>query len=76
VRLVKIEYRENALSVASHIAELKKKHKALSSQIEKLQLRPGLDSLIIADLKKLKLAIKDEIARLTAGNKQPKQEVS
>lgn len=53
------------MTVASHIAELKKKHEHLSVMVEEAQRAPGTDDLQIAELKKQKLKIKEEIARLT-----------
>lgn len=52
------------MTVASHIAELKRKHEHLSQEVEEAQRAPGSDDLHIAELKKQKLKIKEEIARL------------
>ena len=54
------------MSIASHLVELRKKHEALSEMVEQAQRNPGTDALKIADLKKQKLRIKEEITRLTA----------
>ncbi|MDO8983067.1 YdcH family protein [Cypionkella sp.] len=54
------------MTVASHIAELKKKHDTLSSKVEQAQRAPAVDGLHIADLKKQKLKLKEEIGRLSA----------
>ncbi len=53
------------MSMGSHITELKKKHDQLSDQVEKFQSRPSSDPLKIAALKKQKLKLKEEIARLS-----------
>nr|WP_319248351.1 DUF465 domain-containing protein [uncultured Celeribacter sp.] len=53
------------MSLTSHIAELKKKHQSLSEAVEAAQRSPGTDGLRIADLKKQKLRIKEEIERLS-----------
>lgn len=53
------------MTVASHIAELKKKHENLSVMVEQAQRSPGSNDLHIADLKKQKMKLKEEIARLT-----------
>jgi hypothetical protein len=53
------------MSVGSHITELKKKHDILSDQVEKIQNRPSVDPLKVVSLKKQKLKIKEEIARLS-----------
>lgn len=52
------------MTIASHIAELKRKHETLSQEVEEAQRAPGSDDLHIAELKKQKLRIKEEIARL------------
>ena len=54
------------MTVASHIAELKKKHEALSETVERAQRTPSISDTEIADLKKQKLKLKEEISRLTA----------
>lgn len=53
------------MSLSSHIEELKKKHEALSERVEEVQRAPGSSDLEIADLKKQKLRIKEEIERLS-----------
>jgi len=53
------------MTIASHLVELRKKHEALSEMVEHAQRRPGADDLKIADLKKQKLRLKEEIARLS-----------
>lgn len=52
------------MTVASHIAELKKKHESLSAMVEQAQRQPASDDLQIAEWKRQKLKIKEEIARL------------
>lgn len=54
------------MSIASHITELKRKHEHLSTAVEAAQRRPATDDLEIADLKKQKLKLKEEINRLMA----------
>ncbi len=53
------------MTVTSHIAELKKKHEHLSDMVMRAQRSPGTDDLQIAELKKQKLKIKEEITRLS-----------
>jgi hypothetical protein len=53
------------MTVASHIVELKKKHEHLAEMVEKAQRAPGSNDLEIADWKKQKLKIKEEIERLS-----------
>lgn len=52
------------MTVASHIAQLKKKHEHLSDAVERAQRSPATDGLEIAELKKQKLKLKEEINRL------------
>ncbi len=53
------------MTVASHISELKKKHESLSDKVMQAQRSPGTSDLQIAEWKKQKLKIKEEIGRLT-----------
>ncbi|MDO5705007.1 MAG: YdcH family protein [Paracoccus sp. (in: a-proteobacteria)] len=53
------------MSVASHVEELRKKHQALSEAVEKEQKRPGSDDFNVAQMKREKLRLKEEISRLT-----------
>ncbi len=55
------------MSVDSHLVELRKKHEALSEQVEKMQQSLSTDDLDIVAMKKEKLRIKEEIERLTHG---------
>ena len=49
-----------------HMTELKRRHAALSAEVEAMQRSPGTDDLRIASLKKQKLAIKEEMVRMSA----------
>ncbi len=53
------------MTVASHLVELRKKHETLSEQVEQAQRNPGSDALKIAEMKKQKLRLKEEITRLS-----------
>jgi hypothetical protein len=53
------------ISLTSHLTELRRKHEQLSHQIEVEQRSPGSSDLTIATMKKQKLALKDEISRLS-----------
>jgi hypothetical protein len=53
------------MTIASHLVELRKKHEALSEMVEQAQRSPSTDALKIADLKKQKLRLKEEISRLS-----------
>lgn len=52
------------MSLSSHLVELRKKHASLANKIEQEMRSPSSDDLRIAELKKEKLRLKDEIARL------------
>ena len=52
------------MSVESHLAELERRHEALKREVQEAQAHPGFDELEIVALKRRKLLIKDEIAKL------------
>lgn len=52
------------MALDAHLAELSQKHRALDQKIEEEQGRPMADELKIAELKRQKLRLKDEIERL------------
>ncbi|VDC23673.1 YdcH family protein [Pseudogemmobacter humi] len=56
------------MTIASHLAELRKKHETLSDMVEKAQRSPATDDLQIAEMKKQKLKLKEEINRLSAAH--------
>lgn len=53
------------MSLTSHLDELRRKHEALSEKVELAQRSPGFDDLVIAEMKKQKLRLKEEISRLS-----------
>jgi len=55
------------MSLTSHLQELRRKHEALTEKVEAAQRSPGADNLAIAELKKQKLKLKEEITRLSSG---------
>ncbi|MBL9098580.1 MAG: DUF465 domain-containing protein [Alphaproteobacteria bacterium] len=52
------------MGLESHIQELADKHHKLDEQIHEELLRPHPDDLMISELKKKKLRLKEEIERL------------
>ena len=52
------------MAIESHLAELEKRHQALEREITEALTHPSIDDLHIAELKRKKLHVKDEIARL------------
>ncbi|MEC9183380.1 MAG: DUF465 domain-containing protein, partial [Pseudomonadota bacterium] len=55
------------MSVTEHIAALQKKHAKLETELGDQNSRPIPDTEAIADLKRQKLAIMDELAKLSTG---------
>jgi hypothetical protein len=64
--LISTNSKENDMSLNSHLTELKRKHKSLSERVEMAQRTPAVDGLHIAEMKKQKLKLKEEIERLSA----------
>jgi len=52
------------MSLQSHLAELERKHQALEDALSDALAHPSTDDLTIAQLKRRKLQVKDEISRL------------
>jgi hypothetical protein len=53
------------MPIGSHLAELERRHQALEQEISEALTHPSADDLKIAELKRRKLHVKDEIARLS-----------
>ena len=53
------------MSISSHLVELRRKHAVLEQKIENEMRSPGSDDLQIAEMKREKLRLKDEIVRLS-----------
>ena len=52
------------MSMQSHLEELERKHQALETELADALAHPSVDDMTIAELKRRKLQVKDEIARL------------
>ncbi len=52
------------MAIESHLAELQRRHQALEQEISEALSHPSTDDLKIAELKRRKLHVKDEISRL------------
>jgi hypothetical protein len=52
------------MTLTSHIAELRRKHQVLSEAVEAAQRAPATDALSLAQMKKRKLMLKEQIHRL------------
>lgn len=55
------------MSVESHLAELERRHATLESDIREALAHPSVDALEVAEMKRRKLQLKDEIARIKTG---------
>jgi hypothetical protein len=53
------------MTIDSHVAELERRHELLEKEIQEAMAHPAVDSLTLSELKRKKLLVKDEIARLT-----------
>lgn len=51
------------MSLEGHLSELARRHQALEKQIESEKTHPSADPLKVAELKRKKLLLKDEIAK-------------
>jgi hypothetical protein len=54
------------MSLASHLAELQRKHGEIEREIDEALAHPSIDDLDIVMLKRRKLAIKDEMEKIKA----------
>ena len=52
------------MSLQNHLVELERRHRALEKEIEGTKLHPSFDPAKVAELKRRKLLLKDEIAKL------------
>ncbi|GJE28127.1 YdcH family protein [Methylobacterium organophilum] len=52
------------MSLQTHLSQLEAKHEALEKEIHDAQQAPSIDDLRVAELKRKKLFLKDEIERL------------
>lgn len=55
------------MTISAHLQELRRKHQSLSDEVEREQRSPGTNALVLAELKKKKLKLKEEINRLSGG---------
>lgn len=52
------------MALEAHIQELERRHEVLDKEIEDAITHPSVDDLEIADMKRRKLQLKDEIEKL------------
>jgi len=56
--------RETGMTLQNQLSELEQRHQALKREIRDESSHPGSDDLKLAELKRRKLQLKDEIERL------------
>ncbi|MDB5571315.1 MAG: hypothetical protein JWN93_2498 [Hyphomicrobiales bacterium] len=54
------------MSLQNHLAELERRHEALQREIDQTKRHPSTDPVKVAELKRKKLLLKDEITKLKA----------
>ena len=54
------------MAMEQQLAELERRHQVLEKEIEEALAHPGTDDLTVTELKRRKLQVKDEIAKLAA----------
>ncbi len=59
------------MSMQSHLSELERRHQALEKEIQSEKIHPATSELKLAELKRKKLLLKDEIERLRATSAPP-----
>jgi hypothetical protein len=52
------------MAIQAHLVELERKHKTLESELHEALIHVSTDDLQIAELKRRKLMVKDQIERL------------
>ncbi|MDH4439560.1 MULTISPECIES: YdcH family protein [Rhizobium] len=57
------------MTIQAHLDSLQKKHGALEDQLHDALASPSVDDRQIAELKRLKLRLKDEMERLRASTR-------
>ena len=56
------------MSVTAHVEQLKQRHQMLETELANLVSSPSTSDAELAEIKRRKLKLKDEIARLNAAN--------
>ena len=56
------------MSITAHVEQLEQRHQILESELAALITRPSASDEELAEVKRRKLKLKDEIARLKAAN--------
>ncbi len=58
------------MSLQSHLVELEKRHQAIERELDAVRTHPSVGDVELAELKRKKLQLKDEISRLKANGKK------
>jgi hypothetical protein len=56
------------MTIQAHLSELERRHRALERELAEAMNHPSADDLKIAELKRRKLLVKDEMARIQGGS--------
>lgn len=56
------------MPLQNHLTELERKHRALEREIQDTLNKPSMDDIRLAQLKRRKLQLKDEITRLRSSD--------
>lgn len=59
------------MPLRNHLTELERKHEALEREIHEAVTHPSSDEIKLAELKRRKLQLKDEMSRLRGGEARP-----
>jgi hypothetical protein len=54
------------MAIEAHLKELESKRQALKEKLERMLAHPSVDDLEVAEIKRQKLHLKDEISKLQA----------
>jgi hypothetical protein len=54
------------MAIQENLAELERQHRALEAELEEARAHPSIDDFKLAELKRRKLQVKDQIERLRA----------
>jgi hypothetical protein len=56
------------MATSTHLAELEQRHRMLEDEIAEALQHPSTDDFTLAELKRRKLQLKDQMARLAVGD--------
>ena len=57
------------MTILAHLSELERRHQALEDELADAINHPSSDDMKIVELKRRKLLVKDEMARLQSGDR-------